>query len=65
MQASDAQPGDVVFCKEDRTYYQAPGGTGASGWMKMQIIPFFGPPEATAPDGELVLVARNDEPAAG
>lgn len=61
MRAADAQPGDVVLAADGQAY-QAPSGGGAGGWSTMQIIPFFGPPEATAPDGELTLIARAGQP---
>lgn len=64
MRASDARPGDVVLCKADGQYYQAPDGEGAGGWSVMQPIGFMGGgPESTAPDGELVLIGRDRKPA--
>lgn len=62
MQAKDARPGDVVLCKADGQYYQAPDD--GDGWSVMQPIGFMsGGPETTAPDGELVLIGRNGKPA--
>ena len=59
--AADAQPGDVVLAADGQVY-QAPGAEGAGGWSSMQMIGFYGPPEATAPDGELVLLVRGGVP---
>lgn len=63
MKAADARPDDVVLAPDGQVY-QAPGRTGAAGWSHMQVIPYFGPPEATAPDGDLTLLVRDGRPAA-
>lgn len=58
LTAGDAQPGDVVMRKADGQVYVAPPAEGVRGWSAAQPLPFLGPPEATAPDGELILLAR-------
>jgi hypothetical protein len=66
MRAQEVPSGAVVRQDETGEYYQAPGITGVRGWSKMQLLPFFGPPEATAPEGELTLmVPEAGDPAAG
>lgn len=65
IEAKDAHPGDVVFCQQDRQYYQAPEDS-ASGWSVMQPIGFMsGGPESTAPAGPLTLIGRGEKPACG
>jgi hypothetical protein len=64
VRAQDCQPGDVVLTGRGEVY-QAPAPGGAGGWSTMQPIPFFGPPGATAPDGELRLIARGGQSATG
>jgi hypothetical protein len=61
MTADEAQPGDVVLDASGNVF-QAPDGGG--GWSTMQPIGYYGPPEATAPQGELTLIARGGQPAA-
>ena len=64
MRAADARPGDVLLAADGQVY-QAPAAEGTQGWSHMQMMLFFGDPAATAPDGELVLLARDGRPAAG
>jgi hypothetical protein len=64
ISASQARPGDVVLA-EDGQVYQAPIEGGAGGWSRMEMIGFYGDPEATAPDGELTLLVRDGQPVAG
>jgi hypothetical protein len=59
--AAQARGGDVVLAA-DGDVYQAPGAGGAGGWSKMQLIGFYGDPAATAPDGDLILLARDGRP---
>ena len=59
--AAQAQDGDVVLAP-DGDVYQAPDADGAGGWSKMQMIGFYGDPAATAPDGDLILLARGGRP---
>lgn len=66
MQATDAQPNDVVLAPDGQVYQAPlPEGEGAGGWSKMQPIGFFGPPEGTAPDGDLILLVRDGKPETG